>query len=156
VPQGYQDNPGVVAPPPLIYAVPLAVGVYFNRRSPFELMPDNLARIIGLALGIVAIVFSLAAAVQFWRARTPMMPYKSTTAIIESGPFAISRNPLYLGMTLAYVAISVFLNTAWPLFVLPLVLLVMHRGVIAREERYLQQKFGERYVEYTTRVRRWI
>ena len=156
MPQGYQDNPGVVAPPPLIYALPLAAGVYFNRRSPFELMPGNLARIIGVALGVIAVIFSLAAAVQFWRAHTPMMPYKSTSAIIESGPFAISRNPLYLAMTVGYVAVSLFLNTAWPLFVLPLVLLVMYRGVIAREERYLEQKFGERYVEYTTRVRRWI
>ena len=156
MPQGYQDNPGVVAPPPLIYAVPLAVGVYLNRRSPFELMPGNLARIIGVTLGIVAIILSLAAAIQFWRARTPMMPYKSTTAIIESGPFAISRNPLYLAMTLGYVAISLVFNTAWPLLFLPLVLLVMYRGVIAREERYLQQKFGERYVEYMGRVRRWL
>ena len=156
MPQGYEDSPGVVAPPLLIYGVPLAVGVYFNRRSPFELMPHNLARIIGVTLGIVAIVLSLAAATQFWRARTPMMPYKSTTAIIESGPFAISRNPLYLGMTLGYVATSLFFNTAWPLLLLPLVLLVMYRGVIAREERYLEQKFGERYVEYMGRVRRWI
>jgi len=156
VPQGYQDNPGVVAPPPLIYAVPLAVGVYLNRRSPFELMPGNLARIIGVTLGIVAIILSLAAAIQFWRARTPMMPYKSTSAIIESGPFAISRNPLYLALTLGYVAVSLFFNTAWPLLVLPLVLLVMYRGVIAREERYLEQKFGERYVEYMGRVRRWL
>ncbi len=156
MPQGYEDSPGVVAPPLLIYGGPLAVGVYFNRRSPFELMPHNLARIIGVTLGIVAIVLSLAAATQFWRARTPMMPYKSTTAIIESGPFAISRNPLYLGMTLGYVATSLFFNTAWPLLLLPLVLLVMYRGVIAREERYLEQKFGERYVEYMGRVRRWI
>jgi len=156
VPQGYQDNPGVVAPPPLIYGIPLAAGIYFNRRSPFELMPGNLARTIGVALGIVAIIFSLAAVTQFWRAKTPMIPYKATSAIIESGPFAISRNPLYLAMTVGYVAVSLFFNTAWPLFVLPLVLLVMHRGVIEREELYLEQKFGERYVQYMVRVRRWI
>lgn len=119
-------------------------------------MPGNIARMIGVALGIVAIIFSLAAATQFWRAKTPMMPYKATSAIIDSGPFAISRNPLYLAMTVGYVAVSLFFNTAWPLFVLPLVLVVMYRGVIAREELYLEQKFGERYVQYMTRVRRWI
>jgi protein-S-isoprenylcysteine O-methyltransferase Ste14 len=156
VPQGYQDNPGVVAPPPLIYGLPLAFGLYYNRRSPFELMPHNLARMIGVTLGIIAIILSLAAATQFWRARTSMIPYKPTTAIIESGLFAISRNPMYLAMTLGYVAISLVFNTAWPLLLLPLVLLVMYRGVIAREERYLEQKFGERYVQYMTRVRRWI
>jgi protein-S-isoprenylcysteine O-methyltransferase Ste14 len=156
VAQGYQDSPGVVAPPPLIYAVPLAVGLYFNRASPFELMPDNLARIIGVALGIVALILNLAAAAQVWRAHTPIIPYKSTTAIVDTGPFAISRNPMYLSMTIGYVAISLFFNTAWPLLLLPLVLLVMHRGVIARVELFLEQMFGLRFVVYMGRVRRWI
>lgn len=63
---------------------------------------------------------------------------------------------MYVAMTIGYLAVALFFNTAWPLFFLPLVLLVMYRGVIAREELYLEQKFGDRYVQYMNRVRRWI
>ena len=57
---------------------------------------------------------------------------------------------------MCYVGVAILLNTAWPLLLLPLVLLVMHRGVILREERYLEQKFGDEYIDYKMRVRRWI
>ena len=81
---------------------------------------------------------------------------RSVLAIIQSGPFRISRNPVYLADTLCYVGVAILLNTAWPLLFLPVVLLVMHRGVILREERYLEQKFGDEYNSYKMRVRRWL
>lgn len=156
MPRGHNDTPGVIAPPPLIYAIPLAIGLYFDRSNPFPLMPRSFAVTIGSALILAAIILSIAAAIQFRRARTAMMPYKPTTAIIESGPFGISRNPLYVGMTIAYVGISLVANSVWPLLLLPLALLMMHRGVIVREEQYLEQKFGDPYLEYKSRVRRWL
>jgi protein-S-isoprenylcysteine O-methyltransferase Ste14 len=156
VPNGHGDNPGVVAPPPVIYAVPLAAGLYLNRANPFPVMPEQFAWWIGVALIAVAVVLDLSAFVQFWRKHTPLMPYKPTTAIVQSGPFRITRNPIYLALTIGYVGIALVMNTAWPLLVLPLVLVVMHRGVILREELYLAQKFGDEYLSYKTRVRRWI
>jgi protein-S-isoprenylcysteine O-methyltransferase Ste14 len=156
MPNGHADNPGVVAPPPLIYAVPLAVGLYLDRTNPFPIMPQPLAVRIGMALIVIAGVLALAAFAQFWRKHTSVMPFKPTTAIIQSGPFRISRNPLYLSLTLLYLGIALVRNTAWPVLLLPLVLLIVHRGVILREERYLEQKFGDEYVSYKSRVRRWI
>jgi len=84
------------------------------------------------------------------------MPYKPTTALVESWPYSFTRNPIYLAMTVVYIGISIFFNTLWPFLLLPLVLLVMQRGVIEREERYLDGKFGSDYADYRSRVRRWV
>ena len=153
---GYGDNPGVVAPPPLIYGLPLAAGLYMNRRDPFPVMPAEYAWWIGVALIAVGVVLGVSAFVQFQLKHTSVMPYKPTTAIIRSGPFRITRNPVYLALTLGYIGTALMLNSMWPLLLLPLVLLVVHRGVILREERYLEQKFGDEYNSYKMSVRRWI
>ena len=156
VSKGYVDNPGVIAPPPLIYGIPLAGGLYMNRTYPFPVMEAQYAQWIGIALIVIAVVIGVSAFAQFWRKRTSVMPYRPTTAIIESGPFRFTRNPLYVSLALGYIGIAILLNSAWPLLLLPLVLLVMHRGVILREERYLAQKFGDEYNSYKLRVRRWL
>ena len=64
-------------------------------------------------------------------------------SIISSGPYSFSRNPLYLSMTFAYVTVTLMLNTAWPLFLLPIMLEALQFGVILREERYLERPFGD-------------
>ena len=155
MPSGQGDNAGVIAPPPLIYVIPLGIGLYVNRSNPFPIMP-NLARPIGVALIALGLILMLAAFVQFLRKRTSVIPWRPTTAIIQSGPFRLTRNPVYVADTLIYVGVAVMMNSAWPLFMLPLVLVIIHRGVIQREERYLEQKFGDDYISYKERVRRWI
>ncbi|MFI5210728.1 MAG: methyltransferase family protein, partial [Gemmatimonadales bacterium] len=67
-----------------------------------------------------------------------------------------SRNPMYVGMTLLYLGIALWANSLWPLLLLPAVLVVMRRGVIAREEAYLERRFGDEYRSYRARVRRWL
>jgi protein-S-isoprenylcysteine O-methyltransferase Ste14 len=86
---------------------------------------------------------------------TAVEPWKPTTAIVTTGPYRITRNPAYVGMALAYAGIAVMSDALWVLAPLPLVLLVIDRGVIAREERYLERKFGQEYLDYKDRVRRW-
>ena len=156
MPKGHGSTPGVIAPPPLIYGIPLAAGLYMNTTDPFPMMPAQDAKWIGLATLAMGIVLMVSAGIQFWRKHTSVIPYIPTTAIIQSGPFRISRNPIYLADTLCYVGIAILLDSAWPLLVLPLVLLVVHRGVILREERYLERKFGDEYNSYKLRVRRWL
>jgi protein-S-isoprenylcysteine O-methyltransferase Ste14 len=119
-------------------------------------MPARFAEAIGVALLAFAFILGLSAFIQFWRKHTSVMPYSPTTAIIQSGPFRLTRNPLYVAMTLLYIGVALIMNTAWPLLLLPLVLVIVHRGVIQREERYLEQKFGDEYISYKERVRRWI
>jgi protein-S-isoprenylcysteine O-methyltransferase Ste14 len=83
-------------------------------------------------------------------------PWKPTTEIIESGPFSISRNPMYLQMVLVCVGFSIILWNVWILLLTPLCAWLLQRLVIAREEAYLERKFGESYLSYKRRVRRWL
>ncbi len=92
----------------------------------------------------------------FALADTPVSPYSESTALVTSGVYRWSRNPGYLGMTLAYAGIAVLAGAVWPLAVLPFVVLVVDRAVIAREERYLTRKFGQNYTDYRAKTRRWL
>jgi len=90
------------------------------------------------------------------RARTNVEPWKPTTAIIADGIYGISRNPIYLGMISIYLGVSCLFNSFWFLPPIILVLITMHYGVIRREEKYLERKFGGEYLNYKNSVRRWI
>ena len=104
----------------------------------------------------------VALAVLIWGVRTmkrsgeDIKPDTPTYSIVSSGPYSLSRNPLYLSLSGAYVAIALMLNTAWPLFIFPAWLATLQFGVILREERYLERLFGEEYRRYQARVRRWL
>jgi protein-S-isoprenylcysteine O-methyltransferase Ste14 len=90
------------------------------------------------------------------KARTPFDPREAPTALVEGGPFALTRNPGYLGMALIYCGTSLLAGGRWPLLLLPGVLAAVDRGVVAREEDYLLKRFGARYARYSSRVRRWL
>jgi protein-S-isoprenylcysteine O-methyltransferase Ste14 len=89
-------------------------------------------------------------------ARTNVNPYKPAHAIVESGPFRYSRNPIYVAMAITYIGSSLLVRSAVPLLLLPVVIGAIDRGVIDREEAYLEDKFGDRYLAYKMRVRRWV
>jgi protein-S-isoprenylcysteine O-methyltransferase Ste14 len=93
---------------------------------------------------------------RFRRAGTTENPFKPSTALVFDGPYRFTRNPMYLGMAAVYVGLAFVLGLMWALLFLPLVLIAVDRLVIAREEPYLERKFGEEYVAYKRRVRRWI
>ena len=150
------DTPGVIAPPPLIYLGALGVGFALDRMIGDASSSSRVARPVGAAL-IVAGAGLMGTFVRaFGRARTPVDPYKPSKAIVTDGPYRLTRNPGYLGMTLTYAGIAIASNAPWALVPLPVAIAVIDRGVIAREERYLERKFGARYTDYKHRVRRWI
>ena len=86
----------------------------------------------------------------------PFIPSKPTTTLITDGPFRYSRNPGYLGAAMVYAGVASVANALWAILLLPVMLLVMRRTAIEREERYLEGKFGEEYLNYKARVRRWV
>jgi protein-S-isoprenylcysteine O-methyltransferase Ste14 len=150
------DTAGVIAPPPLIYLGALAVGFGLNAAVGTGSLPSTVAAPIGGA-SIVAGVGLMGSFVQaFGRARTPIDPYTPSQAIVTDGPYRLTRNPAYLGMALVSAGIALVANAPWALAPLPVAIAIVDRGVIAREERYLERKFGAPYVEYKRRVRRWI
>jgi protein-S-isoprenylcysteine O-methyltransferase Ste14 len=151
-----RDISGVIAPPPLIFLAGLAVGFGLEALLPGSSVPDAVAWILGgvLILAGVALLFSFERA--FQRKKTAANPWRPTTAIATEGPYRLTRNPAYLGMALVYVGIALCSGALWVLLPLPIVLAIIDRGVIAREERYLERKFGQEYLDYKRRVRRWL
>jgi protein-S-isoprenylcysteine O-methyltransferase Ste14 len=154
--RGAPDNPGVVAPPPLIYAGALALGLVANKLYPMAFLPRAVSRVLGLPLIFGGLAIGLLGFREMRRAETNVDPYKPATAIVTEGPYRFTRNPLYVGMTLVYTGITALSNALLAAMLLPLVLAVMRRGVIEREERYLERKFGDEYLAYKARVRRWL
>ena len=150
------DTAGIIAPPPLIYLGTLAVAYHLSRFYPLGYVPDLIAQLLGWPLISAGVLCAVAAFRVMQRAHTPVDPYQSTTALVTAGPFCFTRNPLYLSLSLFYLGGALLLNTLWALLLFPLVVLLMSRGVIAREERYLERKFGAVYQDYKARVRRWL
>ena len=91
-----------------------------------------------------------------FRAGLDSDPNEPTTAVIATGPYAISRNPIYVSFNVVYVGIAFMVNTVWPIAILPAGIALMYYGVIARDENYLERVFGDEYRQYKARVRRWI
>ena len=156
MPNDEQDKAGVIAPPPLIYLGTLIFGLLLGRIFPISFLPRKMARGLGWPLlggGVVLLGWFEWAMRQ---ADTPTSPYKPVERIATDGPFRYSRNPGYLSMAMIYAGIASLANALWAVLLLPIALVVIRRGVIEREERYLERKFGAEYVSYKARVRRWI
>ncbi len=152
-----KDNPGVVAPPPLIYLSGIIPGSIFTYLfPPGGFLPRNFSLFLGVTLISIAVVIIALALLTMRRAKTNVEPWKPTTAIVSDGVFGISRNPIYLSMTLFYLGVASLVNSVWLFLFLFPVLFVIHYGVILREEQYLERKFGAKYLGYKARVRRWI
>ena len=151
-----RDNAGVVAPPPLIYAGPLLLGMLLNRKFEIHFFPRRLACFLGWPLlgGGVLLMGRFVRTMR--RADTPMDPREPVSRLVTTGPFQYTRNPAYLAMTMIYTGLASLANALSCMLFLPAVLLVMQRGVIEREENYLEDGFGEEYLRYKARVRRWI
>ena len=151
-----RDSSGVISPPPLIYLVPLLIGLLLHWVAPVRFFPSTFQLIVGLPLIGIGIFLILWAVRVFKHTGTDISVSKPTTTIVAEGPYRFTRNPMYLSMTLTYLGIAISFNALWPLLLLPGVLLIMQFGVISREERYLEKKFGKEYLQYKGRVRPWI
>ena len=151
------DNPGVIAFPPLIWLVGAVISalVHFFLIQ-LRIMSYSACLVCGIVLVILAPTLALSALVTMKAAGTNVAPAKPALTIVRGGPFRFTRNPMYLALCLLQVALGFFLND-WItlLFVVPLAL-IMHYGVILREERYLTAKFGEPYLQLKREVRRWL
>ena len=144
------------APAPLIYAGVLLVGVLLSLAFPVNFLPRPVTWIAGAACVLLPFLLGFVALGAMRRAGTSVKPYKPTTALLTEGPFRLTRNPLYLGMTIQYVGLALLFNALWAIVLLPVALLIVQVAVIKREERYLEQTFGEEYRAYKAKVRRWI
>ncbi|MEK7506376.1 MAG: isoprenylcysteine carboxylmethyltransferase family protein [Patescibacteria group bacterium] len=150
------DSPQVIALPPLIYLTGLATGIVLHLLKPLPFLPKNLALPFGVVIIAISVVLIALSFRAFIRAKTNIDVRKPTTSIVSAGPYRFSRNPIYLSMTLLVLGIAIWIDMLWILVALVPALLVMRFGVIAREESYLTRKFGEEYLQYKSKVRRWL
>ena len=151
-----QDNPGIRVPPPLIYLLPLILGLLLDRRWHVPFSPRGVARIIGWPLIGGAVVLNMWFLRTIRDAEVPIRTDKPVPRLTTDGPFGYSRNPAYLALAMIYAGIAVLRNSLWVILLLPAVMLVIQREVIGREERYLERTFGEEYLDYKASVRRWV
>ncbi len=151
-----EEAVGLADSPPLVYSGALVAGLLLNRALRLPFLPRGIARPAGVVLAIGGLALGGAAVREMRRAGTSPRPDVPTRAVVETGPYRYTRNPIYVGMSLLYAGISTFADALWPLLFLPAALAAISQSMVEREERYLERRFGEPYRQYKARVRRWI
>jgi protein-S-isoprenylcysteine O-methyltransferase Ste14 len=155
---GSPDVAGVVAAPPFIFLGFLAAATLLEVIAPLSLLGAHaiVRYVAGAALALGGFVMIGLGARRFLAAGTNIPPNLPTTTLVVDGIYGRTRNPLYLGSTLVYLGLSVAAGSLWAFVLLVPLLWVINMGVVAREERYLERKFGDAYRAYKARVRRWV
>ena len=151
-----QDKPDVLLPPPVLYGLCLALGFLLKALINPPLMMIWKVWPIGAALLAASIGLALWAVLTFTAHGTSVDPSHPVTALVQTGPYRFSRNPIYVALTIAVVGVAIINQNIWLIPLLVLVHIVLHYGVIRREEQYLTNKFGAAYCDYQQRVRRWL
>jgi protein-S-isoprenylcysteine O-methyltransferase Ste14 len=151
-------NAGVRFPPPLLYLLGLVVGWIAQHYRPLPITVSHSGARTGLGILSLAIwaLLSFSAVALFRRAGTSLIPNKPSAAFVTTGPYRWTRNPMYVSLIALYIGLTLLTNSWWPMLFLPLVVLLIDRLVIAREERYLSSAFPAEYGAYAARVRRWL
>ena len=153
-----KDSAGIRIPPPLYFFACLGFGLLLEYLFSIHLVRVSLLLRVtfGGTLILISIYFALGGFIVLIKNGTPFDTAKSTIKIVQEGPFRFSRNPLYLSLLLLLFGISVMVVSLWLLFTLPILYILFLFKAVKPEESYLLQKFGEEYLAYSSKVRRWI
>jgi protein-S-isoprenylcysteine O-methyltransferase Ste14 len=151
------DTAQVIVRPPLAFGLAIVAGLALDWLVPLAFMPAGLpAGWLGTTVFLFALALAAWAIATITRAGSNVPTNRPTTAIVESGPYRFTRNPIYLGMFLGLIGLAMAFDTFWLLVALVPFALVIRYGVVAREEAYLERKFRDVYAGYRSRVRRWL
>jgi len=151
-----KDSAGVKIPPPLCFLFFLLLGILVNSDWADGTFGPLSRLVIGGLLACIGLFFILSEAKSHKKSGSNVEPWKPTTTIIDTGMYAYSRNPIYLGMAITYAGITFAAFSLGALLLLPFCLLIIHYFVIVKEEAYLEDKFDDEYLSYKSRVRRWF
>jgi protein-S-isoprenylcysteine O-methyltransferase Ste14 len=150
------DNAGVIAPAPILYVVAMAIGLVAERVAPTLLLQSPVSRWLASAFVASAIAIVVSAFRALAQAHTAFDARKSTTRLVTTGAFRFSRNPTYLSLTLLHIGVAFATESLWVLLMAVPAVALTQWGVILREERDLDAKFGEAYRSYAAKVGRWF
>jgi protein-S-isoprenylcysteine O-methyltransferase Ste14 len=154
-----EDNANVPVIPPVLFAAGIGAGYLLRWLVPVRLVPvryEGGAAFAGAGLALLGAAFAGWALLTFARAKTTPHPNHPVNALVTWGPYRVSRNPMYVGLSSLTVGVALLANTPWILAALPFVWFALRRLVIDREEAYLERKFGKDFRAFTARTRRWI
>jgi protein-S-isoprenylcysteine O-methyltransferase Ste14 len=151
------DTAQVIIRPPLAWGLAVMAGLALDWLVPLPFLPAGLpAGWLGTMVVVLALALFAWAIVTVTGAGSNVPTNRPTISIVESGPYRFTRNPIYLGMFLGLIGLAIAFDTLWLLMMLVPFALVIRYGVVAREEAYLERKFGDVYRGYRSRVRRWL
>lgn len=155
-----EDSPGVLVLPPLVYLGAFGLGGLTDRIWPWTLAANwrtqDLIFWVGVALLTLGSSLELWSLGLFSYVRTSAIPFRPANAFVARGPYRLTRNPMYLGMTCTLAGVGMMLGRGWIALSAFLAALVIDRYAIRREEAYLERRFGGEYLDYKRRVRRWL
>jgi len=153
------DHANVVVRPPVLFGVPFLAALvleYFVPLGPGLAAGPRRAMLVGVGLMVLGFVPFVFAVRRFLAAGTNVPTWEPSLALVEDGPYRYTRNPIYIGLVTLYFGLSVALTSVWALIFLPLLIAVLHHGVVLREEAYLTGKFGDSYRNFQKRIPRWL
>jgi protein-S-isoprenylcysteine O-methyltransferase Ste14 len=142
--------------PPVAVGGPLVLGLLLSAVLGDPLHSSSVTVVLGVLLIVAFAVWNGWALMTIARHRTALLPGGETTTMIDRGPFARSRNPLYLGLLVGSAGLALLAGSLWALVALPVEWALLHWGAVLPEERYLGEKFPTTYADYAGRVRRWV
>jgi len=142
----------------VIFGIFLIAGILLQRYFPLSVFPQTsaLSKIVGQCFFVISGFIMVPTTLLMIQKRTALLPARPVTTLVTNGFFRYSRNPLYLSLLLIYAGIAFYANSPWYLLLFPMFLVALDFGVVRREEKYLEGKFGNEYSEYKKNVRRWI
>lgn len=150
------DNPGVKFPPPLVFLLAILIGAAIDRFIPLRVLPTGLTAVLGGTVLLLAFILSVFFLWEFFKAGTTIRPDRRPAVLVTTGPFRYSRNPGYIAFAMYQAGIGLWLNNFWMVALLVSALVWIRWRVIALEERYLIRRFGQAYLDYQAKVRRWL
>ena len=153
-----KDSPGVYIPPPLFYVLTFLVAVFVQKKIPIDdsLFHLQITKITGILFLVISLFFLITSLIKFFQSKNTLILIKPASSLQTNGIYSISRNPMYAGLAIVYLGITCLIGNWWNIILFPLLLLVIQEYVIKKEEKYLERAFGEKYLDYKSRVRRWL
>lgn len=153
-----QDSPGVYIPPPLFYVLIFIASVFIQKKfyindSLFHL---NLTKGIGFIFLVIAFYFLVTSLTNFLKSKNTLVLIKPASSLQTKGVYGVSRNPMYVGLAFIYLGITCFIGNWWNIILFPLLLFIIEAYIIKSEEKYLVRAFGDEYIAYKKRVRKWL
>ena len=151
-----KNGPGIRIPPPLIYLTGFLFAYAMDRLYPIPMFGGTLSVSLAMIFLLPSAILGLWSLFKFWQANTTLRPDRPSSVFVIVGPYRITRNPMYLSLTLLYIGLGFSLNIAWAFIFLPVIIFIMNSYVIRREELYLETRFDEQYRVYKNQIRRWL